>query len=385
MAKKIELLEGLAEGSGASIGLFFKNEGSDKEYHVHLKEADGGWVVAFQFGKRGSALRPGMKTPTPLDWQGAAEIYSKTVRGQLKDGYTPNSSGAAYQDTPLGERNSGLVPQLLNSEDEDSFLPKIDDPKWFFQEKFDGERMMVRKLEDGTIQGINKKGLLVPISMEIVEAAQALKAKSFVIDSEWLGKRAAVFDLIELDGKSLAGLGALRRKMVLDELVDGLEGELASVFIHVDTATTPAAKRALYERVRDGGGEGVVGKVVDSPYEAGRPNSGGNQIKRKFVESATLVAGTASRGKRSVEVYAFDGEEKIHLGHVTVPANAEIPEEGKLVEVHYLYANRGGKLQQLTYKGERLDQDLSDATMAQLKYKREDNGPTEAPARKAKM
>ena len=379
MAKKIELLDGLTDGNSASIGLYFKAEGSDKEYHVHLKPEDTGWIVSFQYGKRGSALRDGRKTVLPITWQEAAEKYSKVVRDQLKDGYTPNSSGAAYQDTPLGERLSGITPMLLNIEGEESFLALADHPDWFYQEKFDGERLMIRKNMDGPIEGINKKGLLVSMPLEIVQAAQTLLAQQFIIDSEWLGSKCAVFDLIELNGVDLRSHGALKRKNTLDTLIATVNPENADAFIHVETATTSEEKHALYQRVETGGGEGVVGKRKNSPYESGRPNSGGAQLKRKFKESATLIAGAMHKTKRSLEVFGIDIEKDnllVLLGMVTLPPNVDIPNKDALVEVEYLYAHRGGKLAQMVYKGVRLDQDREDASLAQLKYKREDNGPT---------
>ena len=386
MAKKVELLEGMSPETESKISLYFKNEGSDKEYHVQLRQSADGWRVHFQYGKRGSALRDGLKTPAALSWQEAAETYAKTVRGQLKDGYTENSAGTPFQDSPMGDRNSGLVPQLLNSCEEADFLPLADDDEWLFQEKFDGERLMMRKLADGSVQGINKKGLVIALPLPLCEAISKIPARSFVIDSEWLGERCAVFDLVDLDGASLAQIPCEARKIMLDKLIASAPADAQGAFIHVETACDKASKIALYNRVRDGQGEGVVGKKKSSPYESGRPNSGGNQLKRKFIESATLIAGEMSATKRSLEVYALDAEgQKVLMANVTLPESAQIPSPGELVEVHYLYCHIGGKLAQPVYKGKRLDQDLSDAGMGQLKYKRADSGPTEAPKKKPKL
>jgi bifunctional non-homologous end joining protein LigD len=59
------------------------------------------------------------------------------------------------------------------------------------------------------------------------------------------------------------------------------------------------------------------------------------------------------------------------MGKVTIPPNHEIPSEGELVEVLYLYAYKGGAVFQPVYKGKRPDSDLSDATIKQIVYKAE--------------
>jgi bifunctional non-homologous end joining protein LigD len=49
-----------------STHLHYRDLRSDKVYHVQLDRADGGYVVNFQFGRRGSSLQSGTKTPQPL-------------------------------------------------------------------------------------------------------------------------------------------------------------------------------------------------------------------------------------------------------------------------------------------------------------------------------
>lgn len=381
MAKKIELMDGLVNGNEAKISLYFKADGSDKEYHIQItKDSDGTWNVPFQYGKRGKALRNDIKNKVPLDWQQAAELYTKTARGQLSSGYTINSTGAAYTGTPLGARLSGITPMLLNSVEEEDFLPLANDDNWLYQEKFDGERLMIRKNADGTLDAINKKGLLTSIPETISKAALSLKADTFIIDTEWLGPRCAPFDALEINGIDLREFSTTDRKSKLDALISTAQIEHQSAFIHVHSALDTTDKTALYARVRDGGGEGVVAKRKDSTYASGRPNSGGPQLKRKFFESATLIAGSVRSDKRSIEVYALDENSAlVDLGFVTIPPNFDIPQPDSIVEIHYLYCYTGGKLFTTSYKGPRFDQDRSDCVLTQLKYKRDDDGPTQLP------
>jgi len=95
-------------------------------------------VVNFAFGRRGTTLQTGTKTPSPVDFETARKTYDKLVREKQAKGYTPGEDGTPYQHTSKEERATGIFPQLLNPIDEEQALRLIDDPDWCAQEKFDG-------------------------------------------------------------------------------------------------------------------------------------------------------------------------------------------------------------------------------------------------------
>ena len=72
----------------------------------------------------------------------------------------------------------------------------------------------------------------------------------------------------------------------------------------------------------------MVFKRIDSPYIPGRPNSGGDQLKYKFVQSASVIV-TGKNGKRSVKIGLLHGERMVGAGNVTIPPGEKIPEEGQ--------------------------------------------------------
>ena len=122
---------------------------------------------------------------------------------------------------------------------------------------------------------------------------------------------------------------------------------------------------------KEEGQEGVVFKRLDAPYIPGRPNSGGDQFKFKFVETASVVV-TAQNGKRSVQMGLYDGERIVSAGNVTIPVGQVIPEEGAIIEVRYLYAfPESGALFQPVYLGQRDDIEANECSVSQLKFKRE--------------
>ena len=54
-----------------SITLYYREGNSDKVYQVQFDRIDGGYVVNFQFGRRGSTLQSGTKTPEPVSYAGS--------------------------------------------------------------------------------------------------------------------------------------------------------------------------------------------------------------------------------------------------------------------------------------------------------------------------
>ena len=57
----------------------------------------------------------------------------------------------------------------------------------------------------------------------------------------------------------------------------------------VETAFLPKQKAALFQQLKAEAKEGVVFKACEAPYTSGRPNTGGSQLKFKFVETASFA------------------------------------------------------------------------------------------------
>lgn len=351
-----------------SITLYYRNGSSDKVYNAQIEEKDGGHIVGFSYGRRGSTLTTGTKTTAPVDLDAAVKVFDKLVAGKKAKGYTEGEDGAPYLHTDKAGQVSGLNPQLLNTIDDGGVAHILRDAGWLMQEKFDGRRLMLRKTDD-TVEGINKLGLVVAVAAPIVAGALAI-AGDFVIDGEAIGDHFHAFDALGRDGIDLRDQPCLERYRTLTDLI----GSAETPHIHaVDCWIDPVEKANQLAAFRAKNAEGVVFKRMDAPYTAGRPNSGGPQLKFKFV--ATLSAKVlAVNAQRSVAVGLLDGAEWRSVGNVTVPANRDIPSEGDVVEVRYLYAHQGGSLYQPVYLGLRDDIETHECVVAQMKYKAQAEG-----------
>ena len=360
-----------------SINLFYTEGSSDKVYSAQIEPKAGGFVVNFQYGRRGSSLKADTKTVDPVSIDSAIKIFSKLVLEKKSKGYTEAKSGERYQDTEKAGRVTGLIPQLLNVVREDTLSDYLMDSSWLAQEKYDGERRLIVFDKDG-VSGTNREGLTIAISSELekslLEVATGLNTKQgrTVFDGEDLGgKGYVVFDILEQDGVCLRNLSYEDRLNKLNPLLKSSSGLVRCVKTYFDNA----AKSGLIKHLRSHRAEGLVFKKKDATWNGGRPSSGGSALKFKFIENATVRAGKGREGKRSVSLWVLDKtSQDVCVGNVLIPTNAEIPKEGDLIDVGYLYAFPGGSLYQPTFERARKDKSEPDREEG-LKLKQENLTP----------
>lgn len=344
---------------------------SDKDYVVSLVSVDDGWVVDILYGRRGKTMNPGTKSKKgPQEYAVAKKLYDKVVREQFAEGYlVVGDAGSVYVAGPNQKEHSGVGCQLLNAIEEDDALLLNQDDAWLAQEKHDGQRMLLRKSGE-TVRAINRKGIYVGFPQALQGAANGLHG-DFLIDGEAVGDQLRVFDIVEQNDIDLRSLPVEERLRRLALLVRGLN---SNAIVMVPTAFSADDKARLYNRLLLQEREGIVYKRLGSPYSAGRPNSGGSQLKRKFYETCSVVVGPEN-DVRSVGLLLRSGDVWVNVGNCTIPANHAVPPQGSVVEVRYLYANRGGSLQQPVYIGPRTDINVDECAIGQLKYKSEEPDP----------
>ena len=345
-----------------TTSLYYREGASDKEYHVRLEAKDNGFVVNIAFGRRGSTLSTGTKTSAPVYYDAALIVFDRLVREKKAKGYTEGENGTPYQHSDKASQVSGLLPQLLNSIDEIEVARLTSNPSWGMQEKKDGRRLLLRK--EGSVTGINKKGLVVGVPETVVKTAQALPG-DFVLDGEAIGDYLHAFDLLFLNGEDLRPKPYRQRYIALLNL---LAGGLPKHIKVVSLWTDPYDKASWLHTLKQQQAEGVVFKLMNAPYTAGRPNSGGSQLKHKFVATLSAVVAKVNQ-QRSVALRLLNHEGWQSVGNVTIPPNQQVPTVGAVVEVRYLYGYPDGSLYQPVYLGERSDVDATECVVSQLKFK----------------
>ncbi len=365
--------------------LYFKQGASDKVYQASIvlappghAGAKPGYLVVIAYGRRGSTMQTATKTNMAVPLDKAESIYMKIITEKTGEGYTFGPDGTPYQESPKEARVSGFLPMLLNNvDDEAHVLRLVGSDDWLAQEKLDGKRILARKAGP-VITGINRKGLTVALP-EVIARDLAYYAGDFVIDGEAIGDVYHAFDILEVDGFDARKDGTLARDKKLIEVMIAIGTAKAAILTLdagislrvVKTAITKNDKASFVSTLISQNAEGVVFKHKDAPYTAGRPSSGGQALKYKFVTSASFFV-TARNAQRSVAIALFDEHgAKIEMGNVSVPPNMSIPVVGSIVDVRYLYAYpNGGHVYQPVLERERDDIVAAACTTGQLKYKR---------------
>lgn len=397
-----------------SIDLYFQSGGSDKVYHVAIFDLGGPsgiYEVRFKYGRRGTPSNGGTKVATP-DFSKAKDAYDKLVDAKtsgkggkdkywVSNGISGNIWGsvpsgnpsppAATQPTPPApvQLDPKTTPMLLNAATQVQADELIDSPAWFAQEKKDGYRMIAQgKTEQfqtagaGVIDGrefygFNKKGKSVEVPNDVVKALAALDV-DLVIDGEMVNGVYYVFDLLEARGVDFRSRSRMYAYKTLETMLEGKTGKHLQL---VKAYFTPEEKRDLVARLKAEKREGFVLKRCNSAYKPGRPNSGGDALKFKFTETASVFVMGRNGDKSSVKVgvYRDNGNRQpaddfeVYMGCVTIPPNKEIPTRDTVVEVQYLYVQQeGGCLYQPVYLGVRDDVEKDECLHTQMKIKPKD-------------
>ncbi len=329
---------------------------SNKEYTVVLDDSSPGRFIA-----RGEYGRIGGNMVTVVKYDGASkyqaeQAYSEEIGNRKRKGYQPAplgkplveskaAPGAKDDFVPVkkGEspffnmtppKSDFIFPQLLNEISEAELDGYLDSPEWIMQLKKDGIRFqLVRKGQ--TVYGYRGKlgTKQTALPEDVVAAALRMNWDNFVLDGELVGDLFWAFDVLSVNGESVAKMPYAQRYALLEGWAESeYQGDGISV---VGTAYTRSQKRALLTASQESNAEGVVFKKHAAAYSAGRPNKLGDWLKYKFwVTASVIVAGVNAKGKSSFDMKLFDGTP---LGSCTVPPNKKMPSVGSAVEVAYLY------------------------------------------------
>jgi bifunctional non-homologous end joining protein LigD len=344
--------------------LYYKEGNSDKEYHVELVPSGGLFLVNFAYGRRGSTLSTGSKTPAPLDADKAKEIFAKLVREKKAKGYTEGSDGAPYTHSEAAGRVSGIRPQLLNAIEENELQFYFEHDQWCLQEKFDGRRLLIQK-QGGAVHAINRRGLLCGMPSTVLHEIRNIEG-DFVLDGEIVGETYDAFDVLERNGSSITNQLYANRLAILDALLEGARQQVQKV----ETYFERGQKRDQFQRLQQRHAEGAVFKLLSATYTPGRPASGGPALKFKFYSDGAFVVQAVNANRRSVALCLYDGESVVNVGNVTVPPNMTVPSPEEIVQVRYLYAFPESRaLFQPVYQWRRDDLEPHDCMIDQLKFK----------------
>ncbi|MGA8762076.1 MAG: hypothetical protein WB562_04220 [Candidatus Sulfotelmatobacter sp.] len=389
------------------IELFYHG-GGNKVYRCQLTQAETGWTVAAQWGRRNSTLTPDVKIKC-APYKVAKKLFDSIVRGKVVTGYEPNLPEVGERKTEAalisGPGSPAIVfkPELLTCIGQADAKTFASNPHYLFQIKH-GNRLAIH-LEHGDIFGYNKLGQRVGLDSmlrdAILRVCTAAGIESLLIDGAWELTGFYAWDMLEC-ARPNSVVRDLRchpyweRLRLLGTIFQNLPADLREVLHLTTTAESTDAKLAL---LGNRNLEGVCVKYRNAPYHHGGT---GQHKKYKFEPSASFIVGEkpgtkAEEGLRCVALYIIDPEAESHsvwqpavgvsrmgtdaksdgnpqpvrfVSTVKVPEQYPLPAPGSIVEVRYLYAQRGGRIAHPVYYGKiRDDVRYADCTTAQLKFR----------------
>jgi ATP-dependent DNA ligase len=184
-------------------------------------------------------------------------------------------------------------------------------PEWSFERKFDGIRLVAFKQgHEVRLYSRTRQPKELPA---IAAAIARLPVRDAILDGEltWgqVGHAYHIFDVVWLDGRSVAHLPLVERRALLAALPLAAPLHPVEALDHVEPWTKAA----------DEGWEGVIAKRLDSPYEQKRSKY---WLKMKCEISRDFVVGgfTDPQGKRTglgaLLVGYYDGDDLVFAGKV---------------------------------------------------------------------
>ena len=365
------------------VELFFQEGSSDKLYLATLvDDGDGKFSVLVEWGRRGAALNRGSKA-VKVSRDKAERELAKVISEKTKKGYQEISSdvvpaavappvgqGSGSRVASTGRKRTGQAAQLLNAIEESALQRLLDDTAYVAQQKLDGMRVLAHVGE--TIVVTNRSGQHSAVPPEVLEVL-ANAPHGTIVDGELVrvgGETTYwVFDLLQHGAVDLRTEPYLERFQELDALVD----QLADPVRLVPLMATAKEKRALFEKLSAARAEGIVFKRKDAPYTAGRPASGGTQLKYKFVKTCDVILTGNAGNAYQMAVWAKGKLREIGkvFAGTTNATRKQIDEllaagEQPIAVVEYLYATDDDVLFQPVFVGLRDDKDAEECTIAQL-------------------
>jgi bifunctional non-homologous end joining protein LigD len=217
----------------------------------------------------------------------------------------------------------------------------FDDPKWFFELKWDGYRAIARIEGDGKVALASRNGKDFAVKFpELAAIADAFSERPVVVDGEIVvldddgrpsfgalqerldrfGRTAPhkapvtfiVFDLLYGNGRDLRGEPLSVRQAALESMLTGRGPVMLSK--HVEGTGVQ-----LFALAQERGLEGIVGKRAASTYQERRSS---DWVKIKAIVRQEVVIGgwTEARGSRkhfgALLAGVYEGEELVYAGSV---------------------------------------------------------------------
>lgn len=249
-----------------------------------------------------------------------------------------------------------MLPELLTRIGIDDAARYILDDRFWVQEKWDAERLLVRR-SGQKIYGWNKQGRATAVGPALKSALLSVTVSDFILDGEYDPAAFNCWDLLRADQVDLTACAYEERYSVLKAFSP-------CPFIHViPTWTTTDEKETIIFELLCKGAEGLVFKNRLAPYQPGRA---GQHFKLPFENSATVRVRSVDPTKDRARIEMLDAGRWIEVSGIKI-ANGSV-QIGDYIEVRYLSATASKHILQPLFLRVRRDVSDEDCCTDQLKF-----------------
>lgn len=234
------------------------------------------------------------------------------------------------------------------------------DPRWGYQEKFNGEYRTICKDSNG-IHDFNRNGDPAKgLPSGLIAVLKNHPLHQFIIAGELVGNKTfKLFDALVLGDEICGASSYEHREARYHQEFDGFSKLIQPLY----TARTHEAKAQLVIQLLEDGAEGVIVRDMTAPYVEGES---GQHKKVKFWKTLeAIVVGPSPRHKNSVRLACYDDRGTLHE-ICGIKLKDEKLTTGYVVEVKYLYATSRNHIVQPQLLRRRTDKQASLCTMSQL-------------------
>lgn len=235
------------------------------------------------------------------------------------------------------------------------------DPRWGYQEKFNGEYRTICKDSNG-IHDFNRNGDPAKgLPSDLIAALKNHPLHQFIIAGELVGNKTfKLFDALIL-GDEICGANSYEhREAAYHREFDGF----SKLIVPVYTARTHEAKAQLVIQLLEDGAEGVIVRDMTAPYVEGES---GQHKKVKFWKTLeAIVVGPSPRHKNSVRLGCYDDRGILHeiCGASTIGKPSV--KKGDVVEVKYNKGTRNLHIMEISIQRVRTDKLPAKCLLSQI-------------------
>lgn len=227
----------------------------------------------------------------------------------------------------------------------------FDDPNWIYEKKLDGYRSLAYVSAKGDVKLISRNGIDFSDKYATITAALKDLGVDAVLDGELTvedkkGKsyfqalqnyeeadtkttlKFYVFDLLSLNGHDIRQMELIKRKELLEKVLEGLASDTIIYNGHIKEKG-----KELYERAGKEGWEGVIAKNGQSSYLSNKRTDDWLKFKFQNTQEAVILGYLSPEGSRhyfgSLALGMYEGSELIYIGNCGTGFN-----EQSLKDVH---------------------------------------------------